>query len=137
MHVEIPCAHLHDQPPKHLPPHTHQQVAASPDVRYVSVDDIPSDFVEKEKALEAQKEDIMSKPENVREKMVEGRIAKTLKTLSLMDAPYIKDPNVTVSEHVKSMVAKIGENIKIRRFDRCVCVLWECGGGRGRWVYSV
>lgn len=94
------------------------QVAASPDVRYVSIDDIPADFVAKEKALEAQKEDILSKPESVQEKMVEGRIAKTLKTLSLMDAPYIKDPNTTVAEHVKSMVAKIGENIQIRRFHR-------------------
>lgn len=52
--------------------------------------------------------------------MVEGRIQKTLTTMALMEADYIKDPDVKVSDLVKSAVAKIGENIQIRRFERCV-----------------
>jgi elongation factor Ts len=96
------------------------QVAACPNVEYVKVDDIPADFAEKEKAIEMGKDDLSSKPENIREKIVQGRIDKRLKELSLMDQPFIKDQSISVEELVKQSVSKLGENIQVRRFVRFV-----------------
>ena len=94
------------------------QVAACPNVEYVSVEDIPHDVVEKEKLIEMGRDDLANKPENIREKIVEGRIAKRLKELVLLDQPYIKDSALTVEQLVKQTAGKIGENIKVRRFTR-------------------
>ena len=94
------------------------QIAASPDAIYVSQDQIPMDIVEKEKAIEAGKEDLANKPEDVKAKIVEGRINKILKTKSLIDQPFIKDPNMTIEELIKSKISLLGENIKIGKFTR-------------------
>ncbi len=94
------------------------QVAACPNVEYVSVDDVPQDVVEKEKLIEMGRDDLTNKPEQIREKIVEGRIAKRLKELVLLDQPYIKDSALTVEQLVKQTAGKIGENIKVRRFTR-------------------
>jgi len=94
------------------------QVAACPNVEYVSVDDVPQDVVEKEKLIEMGRDDLANKPEQIREKIVEGRIAKRLKELVLLDQPYIKDSSLTVEQLVKQTAGKIGENIKVRRFTR-------------------
>ena len=66
------------------------------------------------------REDLANKPENIREKIVEGRIEKRMKELSLMDQPFIKDQNISVEELVKQHVATLGENIQVRRFSRFV-----------------
>ncbi len=58
------------------------------------------------------------KPEKIVERMVEGRLEKYYKEVCLLDQPYIKDPDVTISDLVKGKIAKIGENISIRRFVR-------------------
>ncbi len=94
------------------------QIAACPNVEYVSVDDVPQDVVEKEKLIEMGRDDLANKPEQIREKIVEGRIAKRLKELVLLDQPYIKDSALTVEQLVKQTAGKIGENIKVRRFTR-------------------
>ena len=94
------------------------QVAACPNVEYVSIDDIPSDVVEKEKQIEMGRDDLSGKPEQIKEKIVEGRIAKRLNELVLLSQPYIKDSSLTVEDLVKQAAAKIGENIKVRRFTR-------------------
>ncbi|NES73629.1 MAG: elongation factor Ts, partial [Okeania sp. SIO2D1] len=60
------------------------------------------------------------KPENIREKIVQGRIEKRLKELALMDQAYIKDQNVTVAELVKETSAQLGEKVQVRRFTRFV-----------------
>ncbi len=96
------------------------QVAACPNVEYVRVEDIPTAFAEKEKAIEMGRDDMASKPENIREKIVQGRIEKRLKELSLVDQPYIRDQSITVDELVKQAVGQLGENIQIRRFVRFV-----------------
>ena len=54
------------------------QVAACPNVEYVSIDEIPEDVVEKEKQIEMGRDDLSGKPEQIKEKIVEGRIAKRL-----------------------------------------------------------
>lgn len=96
------------------------QVAACPNVEYVKVSDIPAEIAEKEKAVEMGKDDLAGKPENIKEKIVSGRIEKRLKEMSLMDQAYIKDQSMTVEELVKQNVAQLGENIQIRRFVRFV-----------------
>ncbi len=96
------------------------QIAASPNVEYVKVSDIPSDLAERETAIEMGRDDLGNKPDNIKEKIVQGRIEKRLKELSLVDQPYIKDQNITVEELVKQAVSKLGENIQIRRFSRFI-----------------
>ncbi len=96
------------------------QIAACPNVEYVKVDDIPADIIAREKSIEMGRDDLANKPENIREKIVQGRIDKRLKELSLLDQPFIKDQNITVDELVKQTVAQLGENIQVRRFTRFV-----------------
>lgn len=96
------------------------QVAACPNVEYVKVEDIPAAIVDKEKEIEMGRDDLAKKPANIKEKIVQGRIEKRLKELSLVDQPYIRDQNITVEELVKQSVAELGENIQIRRFTRFV-----------------
>ncbi|ONH98047.1 hypothetical protein PRUPE_7G225400 [Prunus persica] len=94
------------------------QVVACPQVQFVSIEDIPESIVTKEKELERQREDLLSKPENIRERIVEGRISKRLGELALLEQPFIKDDSLLVKDLVKQTVAALGENIKVRRFVR-------------------
>ena len=66
------------------------------------------------------KDDLGNKPANIKEKIVQGRIEKRLKEMTLMDQPFIRDQSITVEELVKQGIATLGENIKIRRFARFV-----------------
>jgi elongation factor Ts len=94
------------------------QIAACPNVEYVTVDQIPADVAAKEKAIEMGRDDLSGKPEAMKEKIVEGRIGKRLKELALLEQPFIKDSSMTVSEMVKQVAGKIGENVQVRRFTR-------------------
>jgi elongation factor Ts len=96
------------------------QIAACPNVEYVKVSDIPPEVVAKEKEIEMGRDDLSNKPEAVKEKIVQGRIEKRLKELTLLDQPYIRDQSITVDELVKQAIAQLGENIQVRRFVRFV-----------------
>ena len=96
------------------------QVAACPNVEYVKVADIPAEIVHKEKEIEIGRDDLANKPDTVKEKIIQGRIDKRLKEMSLMDQPYIRDQNITVEQLVKQAIAQLGENIQVRRFVRFV-----------------
>merc|ERR1712113_593232 len=96
------------------------QIAASPSVEYVSAADAPPEFVEAERQAEMQKEDLASKPENIREKIVEGRVEKIVKEGALLEQSYIMDTSKTVQDAITEAIANIGENIKVRRFSRFV-----------------
>jgi elongation factor Ts len=96
------------------------QVAACPNVEYVSVDQIPASIVQKEKDIEMGKEDLANKPENIREKIVQGRIEKRLKEMTLLDQPYIRDQSISVEELVKQVKAKVGEEVQVSRFVRYI-----------------
>merc|ERR1719261_969935 len=100
------------------------QIAACPTVEVVKAEDIPAEWVEQEKRIEAASEDLQGKPEGVIEKIVTGRVEKQMKAKLLMVQPYIRDPSMTVDELVKGSVAKLGENIKVARFVR-----FNVGGG--------
>lgn len=99
-----------------------QIAAAKPE--YVSRTDVPDNEIEREKAvLQAQALE-EGKPEKIIEKMVEGRIEKYYKENCLLEQAFIKDPDITVEQLIHESVAKIGENINIRRFAR-----YEVGEG--------
>ncbi|CAN1210234.1 translation elongation factor Ts [Tumidithrix helvetica PCC 7403] len=105
---------------KELADNVAKQIAACPNVEYVSTADVPAEFVEKERAIESGKDDLASKPAAIRDKIVQGRIDKRLKELSLLDQPFIKEQTITVDELVKQTTARLNENIKVRRFVRFV-----------------
>lgn len=96
------------------------QIAACPNVEFVKVEDIPEATVNKEKEIEMGRDDLDGKPDNIKEKIVSGRIGKRLNEISLLPQPYIRDQSITVEELVKQSVAQLGENIQIRRFVRFV-----------------
>ena len=94
------------------------QIAACPNVEYVTVDQIPKEIADKEKSIEMGRDDLAGKPEQIKAKIVEGRIGKRLKELALLEQPFIRDSSTTVGQLVKEMVGKVGENIQVRRFTR-------------------
>ncbi|GAV23462.1 translation elongation factor Ts [Carboxydothermus pertinax] len=93
------------------------QIAASKP-EYVKREDVPQDVVEKEREILKAQALNEGKPANVVEKMVEGRIEKFFKEVCLLEQPFIKNPDVTIKELLNEKIAKIGENINIRRFVR-------------------
>ncbi|MCH9713534.1 MAG: translation elongation factor Ts [Cyanobacteria bacterium] len=94
------------------------QIAACPSVDFVKVEDIPSEVADREKQIEMGRDDLDGKKEEMKEKIVAGRIGKRLKEMALMDQPFIKDSSMTVAEMVKQVAGKVGENIQVRRFVR-------------------
>ena len=100
------------------------QIVASPNVEYISAEDIPEELITEEKRIEAGKEDLQNKPDNVRDKIVTGRVEKRLKELSLLDQSFIKQPDITIEELIKKHIALLGENIQLRRFEKFIV-----GGG--------
>ncbi len=94
------------------------QIAACPNVEYVTVEDIPQDIVENEKSIEMGRDDLAGKPDQIKSKIVEGRISKRLKELALVEQPFIKDSSISVQELVKQVAGQIGENLQVRRFTR-------------------
>ncbi len=96
------------------------QIAACPNVEYVKVADIPAEIATREKEIEMGRDDLANKPDNIKEKIVAGRIEKRLKELSLLDQPFIRDQNISIDELLKQAIAALGENIQVRRFQRFV-----------------
>jgi elongation factor Ts len=90
--------------------------------QYVRKDDVPAAAVEHEKAVlvAKAKEDPKNanKPEQVLAKITEGQVSKWLKEICLLDQVWVKDPDKTIDQLQQELIAKIGENIKIRRFVR-------------------
>ena len=83
-----------------------------------AVDDIPAEIAEREKAIEMGRDDLAGKKEEMKVKIVEGRIGKRLKEMALLEQAFIKDNTLTVAELVKQVAGKVGENIQVRRFTR-------------------
>lgn len=92
--------------------------AAAP--QYVRREDVPADAVEREKEILRQQTLSEGKPANIVDKIVEGRIDKFFKEICLLEQPFVKNPDKTVEELLKEIIAHIGENISIRRFSRYV-----------------
>ncbi len=85
---------------------------------YVSEDDIPAEERDRVKAELMASDDLAKKPEDMREKIVEGRLSKHFAEQCLMNQGYVLDDSKTVRDHVTESIAKLGENIVIRQFKR-------------------
>ena len=70
--------------------------------QYVSDDEVPTEVVEREKAVQLASEDLAGKPDNIKEKMVEGRIKKFLAEISLLDQAFVKNGDQTVAQFIAS-----------------------------------
>ena len=90
--------------------------AANPS--YLRREEVPAAELEHEKMVLSEQARNEGKPEKIIEKMVAGRIEKYYKEVCLMEQPFVKDPDKTISDLITESIAKIGENISIRRFTR-------------------
>jgi elongation factor Ts len=86
--------------------------------QYVRREEVPAEVVEKEKQIFAAQAKESGKPENVIQRMVDGKIEKFYKEVCLLEQPFVKDPDTTIEKLVIENIAKIGENISVRRFTR-------------------
>jgi elongation factor Ts len=93
------------------------QVAAS-NPEFVKREDVPAEYIEREKEVLKAQAINEGKPENIAEKMVAGRIEKYYKEVCLLEQPFIKDTDKTVQQLLTEKISVIGENISIRRFAR-------------------
>lgn len=82
----------------------------------VSPEDVPADVIAREKEIYA--EQVKGKPAQITEKIVEGKLQKFFAERCLIEQPYVKNTDITVGALVKEVIAKLGENISIRRFVR-------------------
>jgi len=85
---------------------------------YVSADDIPEEDREKAKAEFTEKTKAEGKPADMVDKIVDGQLKKYFAEKCLLDQPFVKNPDITVGEHVKQGAALMNENVVVRRFSR-------------------
>ncbi|MBI5326867.1 MAG: translation elongation factor Ts [Deltaproteobacteria bacterium] len=85
---------------------------------YVKREDVPQDVIDKERAIYKTQALLSGKPEKVIEKMVDGKIEKFFQEACLLEQSFVKNPDVMVKELLTATIAKLGENMSIRRFAR-------------------
>ncbi|MCD6218782.1 elongation factor Ts, partial [Candidatus Calescamantes bacterium] len=93
---------------------TMQIAASSP--KYISQEDVPSEVIDKEKQI--YRSQFSNRPPQIQEKIAEGKLKKFFSEVCLMEQPFIRDPEITVKEYIKSVIGKLGENIRVKRFIR-------------------
>ena len=99
-----------------------QIAAMSP--QFVRKEEVSQDVIDRERTVLVAKAKETGKPEPVVQKMVDGQISKWLKEICLLDQAWVKNPDKTIDQVQQELIAKIGENIKVRRFVR-----YELGEG--------
>ncbi len=82
----------------------------------VSREEVPEDVVEREKGIAAAS--VENKPAHIVEKIVEGKLEKVYQEIVLLEQPFVKNPDVSIGDMLKEQIAKLGENILVRRFAR-------------------
>ena len=92
-------------------------IAAS-DPKFIRREDVTPEAYEREKEIYREQAQATGKPQNVVEKIVEGKMGKFYEEVCLYDQPFIKEQTITVSQLIASKVGKLGENISVRRFAR-------------------
>lgn len=97
------------------------QVAAT-NPRYLAPGDVPADVLEREREWQLQEVE-PGKPEEVLDRILEGKLKKYFSEVCLLDQSFIKDESLTIRDLITNTIAKLGENIKVRRFAR-----FELGG---------
>jgi elongation factor Ts len=84
----------------------------------IKPEDISEDIINREKEIYKAQALELGKPENVVDKIVEGKLNKFIKDNCLLNQAYVRDPDITISDLLNELIAKIGENITVRRFVR-------------------
>lgn len=90
--------------------------ASSPE--FISLDDIPTEAKKAKKTEFVETATASGKPKDIAEKMVEGQLKKYFAEKTLLEQPFIKNPDITVGEYVKEHISKLGENIVVRQMKR-------------------
>jgi elongation factor Ts len=85
---------------------------------YVKREDVSAEVLEKEREIYREQARASGKPANIVDKIAEGKLESYYEMVCLYDQKFVKDPNITVQELINNLVAKIGENIQVRRFAR-------------------
>jgi elongation factor Ts len=93
-----------------------QVTAAQP--QYISREDVPPEVIEAEKQTYRAQMDGQNKPEHILDRIIEGKLEKFYRDTCILEQPFIKDEDSTVEDLIKSIIAKTGENIVLRRFVR-------------------
>jgi elongation factor Ts len=91
---------------------------AAVDPRYVSKDDVTPADIDREKDIYRAQAAATGKPANIVEKMLEGKMSKFYEEVCLLEQPFIKEQTLTIGQLIAQKVAKLGENISVRRFAR-------------------
>ena len=84
----------------------------------IKPEDIPEEIVENEKDIYRAQARDMGKPDNILDKIVDGKLKKFYQENCLLDQPFVRDPDISVADLMNELIAKIGENITIKRFVR-------------------
>jgi elongation factor Ts len=92
-------------------------IAAS-DPRFIRKEDVTEDILASERDIYKEQARSTGKPENVLDKIVEGRMSKYYSEACLLEQPFVKEPSINVRDHIAAHIQKIGENIQVRRFIR-------------------
>ena len=87
---------------------------------YVNPSEVPPELLTKEEEVFRAQAASSGKPANVLDKIVQGKVAKFLTEICLMDQPFVKDPDKSVGQYQKETISKLGENLAVRRFVRMV-----------------
>jgi len=85
---------------------------------YVRREEVSADLIEKEREIYTNQAKESGKPDNIIQKMVDGKIDKFYKDICLLEQPFVKNPDITIEKLVIEAIAKLGENITVRRFAR-------------------
>jgi len=85
---------------------------------YVTREEVPADLIEREKSIYREQMISSGKPEQVIDKIVEGKLDKWLSEVCLLEQAFVKDPDVTIKSLLTDSVAALGENIRVSRFER-------------------
>lgn len=86
--------------------------------KYITREDVPEAVLERERELLMNSDEMEGKPDNIKEKIVTGRLEKFYEEVVLMDQPFLKDDNKTIGQLLEETVAEIGESVQISRFAR-------------------
>ena len=84
----------------------------------VSREEVCNDLLEKERAIYRGSDELKGKPENIIDRIIDGKIDKYLSSICLLDQGFIKNPDQTIQELLTAKISELGENMQIRRFTR-------------------
>ncbi len=84
----------------------------------ITAEDVPADVIDRERAIYREQALEMGKPEKMIDKIVDGKLTKFFKESCLMDQPFVRDPDKTITDYLNEVIAKTGEKVTIKRFAR-------------------